>query len=129
MLESAVVAGLTSAGAEVLRAGVLPTPALAFLTGQTGADLGVMISASHNPMPDNGIKLFSRGGHKLPDALEAAIERTVVGGDSSGERPTGAEIGRVRDLPDAAEDYSRHLLATVDRPLDGLTLVVDGAHG
>src|SRR5215218_10717877 len=71
MLEAAVVAGLTSAGAEVLLAGVVPTPALAHLTGETGADLGVMISASHNPMPDNGIKLFSRGGHKLPDAVEA----------------------------------------------------------
>ena len=98
MLEAAVVAGLTSAGAEVLRAGVLPTPALAYLTGRTGADLGVMISASHNPMPDNGIKLFSRGGHKLPDAVEAAIERTVVDGSSAEHRPTGAGVGRVRDL-------------------------------
>src|SRR5215213_11308943 len=68
MLEAAVSAGLASAGADVLRAGVLPTPGLAHLTAETGADLGVMISASHNPMPDNGIKLFSRGGHKLPDA-------------------------------------------------------------
>ncbi|MCW2740391.1 MAG: glmM, partial [Blastococcus sp.] len=124
-----VVAGLTSAGAEVLRAGVLPTPALAYLTARTGADLGVMISASHNPMPDNGIKLFSRGGHKLPDALEAAIERTVVSGASADHRPTGAGVGRVRDLPDAADAYVAHLLAAVDRPLTGLSLVVDGAHG
>src|SRR3954471_19293778 len=102
MLEAAVVAGLTSAGAQVLLAGVVPTPALAYLTAETGADLGIMISASHNPMPDNGIKLFSRGGHKLPDALEAAIERTVVGGAGGGPRPTGGEIGRVRALPDAA---------------------------
>src|SRR3954452_17392162 len=79
MLEAAGVAGVTRAGAEVLRAGVLPTPALAYLTGATGADLGVMMSASHNPMPDNGIKLFSRGGHKLPDADEAIIERLVTG--------------------------------------------------
>jgi phosphoglucosamine mutase len=129
MLEAAVVAGLTSAGAEVLRAGVVPTPALAHLTGRTGADLGVMISASHNPMPDNGLKLFSRGGHKLPDALEAAIERTVVSGASADHRPTGAGIGRVRDLADAAEDYTEHLLSTVDQPLTGLTLVVDCAHG
>jgi phosphoglucosamine mutase len=128
MLEAAVVAGLTSAGAEVLRAGVVPTPALAYLTGTTGADLGVMISASHNPMPDNGIKLFSRGGHKLPDAVEAAIERTVERGDDD-HRPTGAGIGRVRDLPDATEDYVAHLLTTVDRPLTGLRVVVDGAHG
>ena len=129
MLEAAVVAGLSSAGAEVLRVGVLPTPALAFLTGSTGADLGVMISASHNPMPDNGIKLFSRGGHKLPDAVEAAIEQAVTAGETDGPRPTGAEIGRVSDLTDAGEVYVEHLLATVERPLSGLTLVVDCAHG
>jgi phosphoglucosamine mutase len=129
MLEAAVVAGLTSAGAEVLLAGVVPTPALAYLTAQTGADLGIMISASHNPMPDNGIKLFSRGGHKLPDALEAAIERTVVGGATNGPRPTGGNIGRVRALPDAAEDYVGHVLSTVEQPLTGLTVVVDCAHG
>ncbi|MBW8765881.1 MAG: phosphoglucosamine mutase, partial [Geodermatophilales bacterium] len=129
MLEAAVVAGLTSAGAEVLRAGVVPTPALAYLTGRTDADLGVMISASHNPMPDNGIKLFSRGGHKLPDALEAAIEHTVVRGRSDEHRPTGAGIGRVRTLDGAAEDYLAHLLSTVEQPLTGLRLVVDCAHG
>jgi phosphoglucosamine mutase len=129
MLEAAVVAGLASAGAEVLLAGVVPTPALAHLTAETGADLGVMISASHNPMPDNGIKLFSRGGHKLPDALEAAIERIVLSGSSEGVRPTGAAIGRVRALPDAAERYARHVLSTVDGPLTGLRLVVDCAHG
>jgi phosphoglucosamine mutase len=129
MLEAAVVAGLTSAGAEVLRVGVVPTPALAFLTAGHDADLGVMISASHNPMPDNGIKLFSRGGHKLPDALEAAIELNVTSGSSQDHRPTGADVGRVRDLPDAAAEYVAHLLGAVDRPLSGLTVVVDGAHG
>ncbi len=129
MLEAAVVAGLTSAGAEVFRVGVVPTPALAFLTAHHGADLGVMISASHNPMPDNGIKLFSRGGHKLPDAVEAAIERTVVSGISADHRPTGDGVGRVRDLSGAVDDYVAHLLSTVDRPLTGLTVVVDGAHG
>jgi phosphoglucosamine mutase len=129
MLEAAVVAGLASSGAEVLLAGVLPTPALAYLTGRTGADLGVMISASHNPMPDNGIKLFSSGGHKLPDALEAAIELEIAGGSGSGHRPTGAGIGRVRALPDALEEYTGHLLSTVSAPLDGIRLVVDGAHG
>ncbi|MCU1613339.1 MAG: phosphoglucosamine mutase [Frankiales bacterium] len=134
MLEAAVVAGLVSAGADVLRAGVLPTPALAYLTGRTGANLGVMISASHNPMPDNGIKLFSSGGHKLPDAVEAAIEHEVGrhlrrAGDAVAHRPTGAQIGRVRDLPDAVEDYAQHLLSTVPRPLTGVRLVVDGAHG
>jgi phosphoglucosamine mutase len=129
MLEAAVVAGLASAGAEVLRAGVLPTPALAHLTGTTGADLGVMISASHNPMPDNGIKLFSRGGHKLPDAVEAAIERTVEAGDAPDRRPTGTGVGRVRDLDGATEEYVTHLLGTVDAPLTGVRVVVDCAHG
>jgi phosphoglucosamine mutase len=113
----------------VLLAGVVPTPALAHLTAEIGADLGVMISASHNPMPDNGIKLFSRGGHKLPDAVEAAIEQTVLSGASAGHRPTGAGIGRVRALPDAAERYVQHLLSTVAEPLTGLRLVVDCAHG
>ncbi|MGY1641647.1 phosphoglucosamine mutase [Geodermatophilus sp. SYSU D00703] len=129
MLEAAVVAGLASAGAEVLRAGVLPTPAIAHLTAHTGADLGVMISASHNPMPDNGIKLFSRGGHKLPDAVEAAIEQIVTSGERSGPRPSGADIGRVRDIPAGADAYVEHLLSTVPQPLAGLTLVVDCAHG
>jgi phosphoglucosamine mutase len=129
MLEAAVVAGLTSAGAEVLLAGVVPTPALAYLTARAGADLGVMISASHNPMPDNGIKLFSRGGHKLPDAVEAAIEQTVASGSSDGHRPTGAGIGRVSALADGTDAYLEHLLSTVDRPLSGLSVVVDGAHG
>ena len=100
-------------------AGVVPTPALAYLIGLHDADLGVMISASHNPMPDNGIKLFSRGGTS-PDALEADIERIVVEWNTAGPRPTGAGIGRVRDLPDAAEDYARHVLSTVDQPLTGL---------
>jgi phosphoglucosamine mutase len=113
----------------VLRAGVLPTPAIAHLTAHTGADLGVMISASHNPMPDNGIKLFSRGGHKLPDAVEAAIEQAVTAGEADGPRPTGAEIGRVSDLTDAGAVYVEHLLSTLERPLSGLTLVVDCAHG
>src|SRR4051812_2925437 len=128
MLEAAVVAGLASAGAEVLRAGVLPTPAIAHLTGRTDADLGVMISASHNPMPDNGIKLFSRGGHKLPDAVEAAIERWVTGGGVD-HRPSGAAIGRVRDLAGAFEDYTAHVLSALREPLRGLRVVVDCAHG
>jgi phosphoglucosamine mutase len=129
MLEAAVVAGLTSAGAEVLRAGVLPTPALAYLTARTDADLGVMISASHNPMPDNGIKLFSRGGHKLPDAVEAAIEQRVTGGEGVDHRPTGGGVGRVRDLAGGAEDYTAHVLSALREPLRGLRVVVDCAHG
>ncbi|MEU2347334.1 phosphoglucosamine mutase [Modestobacter sp. NPDC049651] len=129
MLEAAVVAGLASAGAEVLRAGVLPTPAIAHLTGRTDADLGVMISASHNPMPDNGIKLFSRGGHKLPDAVEAAIEQRIAGREGVDHRPTGGAIGRVRDLPGAADEYVEHALSVLEQPLSGIRLVVDCAHG
>jgi phosphoglucosamine mutase len=126
MLEAAVVAGLASAGADVLRVGVLPTPAVAFLTADFDADLGVVLSASHNPMPDNGIKLFARGGHKLPDEIESEIE-AVLG--APGARPTGAAIGRVRDVGDAAERYIAHLLAAVPQRLDGLRVVVDCAHG
>ncbi|SCX47078.1 phosphoglucosamine mutase [Klenkia marina] len=130
MLEAAVVAGLTSAGAQVLRVGVLPTPAVAHLTAALDADLGVMLSASHNPMPDNGIKLFSRGGHKLPDVVEAAVERAVTAGTGTGaHRPTGAGVGRVLDLPDAGARYVDHLLAAVPAPLAGVTVVVDCAHG
>ncbi|GAA4935876.1 phosphoglucosamine mutase [Actinomycetospora succinea] len=128
MLEAAVTAGLAAAGADVLRVGVLPTPAVAFLTDALDADLGVMISASHNPMPDNGIKLFAAGGHKLPDAVEDAIEARVAEG-SSGARPTGREIGRVRDLPNALDRYVEHLAAATPTPLAGLHVVVDCAHG
>jgi len=127
MLEAAVVAGLASAGADVVRVGVLPTPAVAFLTGAYGADLGVMLSASHNPMPDNGIKLFAAGGLKLDDALEAEIEAAAALG--ANVRPTGAAIGRVRDSEDAAERYLAHLLSAVPARLDGLHVVVDCAHG
>src|SRR4051794_13833878 len=126
MLEAAVVAGLASAGADVLRVGVLPTPAVAFLTGDTGADLGVVLSASHNPMPDNGVKLFARGGHKLPDAVEDAIEARLA---ESWQRPTGAAIGRAGELADGPERYLDHLLVSLPHRLDGLRVVVDCAHG
>jgi len=126
MLEAAVIAGLTSAGADVLRIGMLPTPAVAYLTAQTGADLGVMLSASHNPMPDNGVKLFGCGGHKLPDAVEDAVEAQLT---EPWQRPTGAGVGRVRDLAQAADSYRDHLLSTMAVSLDGLTVVVDCAHG
>lgn len=126
MLEAAVLAGLTSAGADAVRVGVLPTPAVAFLVEDLGADLGVMISASHNPMPDNGLKFFAAGGHKLPDALEAAVERGL---DDVPVRATGAAVGRVRDLSDAADRYVGHLLTATGVPLRGLRVVVDCAHG
>jgi phosphoglucosamine mutase len=127
MLEAAVTAGLTSAGADVLRVGTLPTPAIAHLVGEFSADLGVMISGSHNPMPDNGIKLFAAGGRKLPDAVEDEIADRV---DACGfARPTGALIGRVRGVPEAAGRYMDHLLLANAHSLAGIRVVVDCAHG
>jgi phosphoglucosamine mutase len=127
MLEAAVTAGLTSAGADVLRVGILPTPAVAHLVSEFSADLGVMISASHNPMPDNGIKLFAAGGRKLPDAVEDEIAARMDG--DGFRRPTGALIGRVRDVPGAAGRYTDHLLAVIPRSLAGIRVVVDCANG
>ncbi|MDT4929622.1 MAG: phosphoglucosamine mutase [Pseudonocardiales bacterium] len=127
MLEAAVVAGLTSAGADIRLVGVLPTPAVAFLTASYGADLGVVLSASHNPMPDNGVKLFGGGGHKLPDDIETEIEAAVARGP--GTRPTGALIGRLRAADDAVERYGAHLLGAQPTRLDGLHVVVDCANG
>ncbi|MEU4239432.1 phosphoglucosamine mutase [Actinoplanes sp. NPDC026619] len=129
MLEAAVVAGLTSAGANVVRVGVLPTPAVAYLVAQTNADLGVMLSASHNPMPDNGIKLFAPGGAKLPDELEARIEQAIEDGHGLIGRPTGGGIGRVNDLLDGAEHYIKHLVSSTPHRLDGIKVVVDCANG
>ena len=126
MLQAAVTAGLTSAGADVLQVGVLPTPAVAHLVAETGADLGVMISASHNPMPDNGIKLFAAGGHKLPDAVEDEIAARL---DERGDRPTGGLVGRVREVPDAVQRYVDHLLVATPQPLEGLRVAVDCANG
>ncbi|WP_110182883.1 phosphoglucosamine mutase [Nocardioides solisilvae] len=125
-LEAAVVAGLASAGVDVLLLGVLPTPGVAHLTDALGADLGVMLSASHNPMPDNGIKFLARGGHKLDDAIEVAIEERM---GEAWTRPTGAGVGRVSVHPTAVEEYAAHLVATIATPLDGLTVVLDCAAG
>ncbi|MEU4890793.1 phosphoglucosamine mutase [Streptomyces sp. NPDC044780] len=130
-LEAAVVAGLASAGVDVLRVGVLPTPAVAHLTAALDADLGVMLSASHNPMPDNGIKFFARGGHKLADELEDRIE-TTYRAHASGEpwdRPTGAGVGRVRTYDEGFDAYVAHLVRVLPNRLDGLKVVIDGAHG
>lgn len=125
-LEAAVVAGLTSAGVDVYRVGVLPTPAIAYLVAESGADLGVMISASHNPAPDNGIKLFARGGEKLADSLEAAIEARM---GEPWQRPTGAHVGRVIEDASAREKYIAHLLKSLDVSLSGIKVVVDCANG
>ncbi len=127
-LEAAVVAGLASAGVDVVRLGVVPTPGVAYLTGSTDADLGVMISASHNPMPDNGIKFFARGGTKLDDAVEDAIEQRL---GEAWARPIGAGVGRIRDDHALIENYVAHLVSSLSRPvsLDGITVVVDCANG
>ena len=126
-LEAAVVAGLASAGVDVVRLGVLPTPGVAFLTGRQGADLGVMLSASHNPMPDNGIKIFARGGVKLDDGVEDAIEDRLR---EPWARPTGGGVGRVGDDTSLVEAYVAHLVNSVGAPsLEGLKVVIDCANG
>ncbi|GHE39773.1 phosphoglucosamine mutase [Streptosporangium violaceochromogenes] len=125
-LEAAVVAGLASSGVDVLRLGVLPTPAVAYLTTALGADMGVMISASHNPAPDNGIKFLTRGGYKLPDAVESEIEQRL---GEKWDRPVGASVGRVREAYGEADRYVSHVLSTVSGRLDGLNVVVDCANG
>lgn len=126
-LEAAVVAGLASAGIDVVLVDVLPTPGVAYLVDQTNADLGVMISASHNPMPDNGIKFFSRGGVKLADDLEDAIERHM---GEAWERPVGAAVGRVRSDLELHQRYVDHLTDSLgETSLEGLTVVIDTANG
>ncbi len=125
-LSAAVVAGLASAGVDVLDAGVIPTPGVAYLTESLGVDLGVMLSASHNPMPDNGIKFFARGGVKLEDSVEDAIEAHM---GESWERPTGAQVGRISPLEGATERYVDHLVATAPASLAGLKVVLDCANG
>ena len=125
-LEAAVVAGLASAGVDVVRLGVLPTPAVAYLTGSTGADLGVMLSASHNPMPDNGIKFLARGGIKLDDPIEDAIEARM---GEQWQRPTGKAVGRVLDDGQGFETYVAHLVRSAPNRFDGLKVVIDCANG
>lgn len=128
MLAAAMAAGMASKGVDVLRVGVIPTPGLAFLTDDYGADIGVMISASHNPMPDNGIKFFSDGGKKLPDDVEDEIEAAMAQLDETG--PTGTGIGRViEEAPDAQERYLAHLKEAVSADLSGIKVVVDCANG
>ncbi len=125
-LSAAVEAGLASSGVDVLDAGVLPTPAAAFLVADMDADFGVMVSASHNPAPDNGIKIFARGGVKLPDIVEQRIEAAMSGPKL---QPTGADVGRIRRFADAEDRYVVHLLGSLPHRLDGLHVVLDCAHG
>ena len=125
-LASAVAAGLASSGIDVLDAGVLPTPACAFLIKDIDADFGVMISASHNPAPDNGIKFFAYGGVKLPDEVEDRIEEHL---GIEKLLPTGSEVGRIRRFADAEDRYALHLLGTLPHRLDGIHVVLDCANG
>lgn len=133
-LEAAVLAGLAESGVDVLRLGVIPTPAVAYLTDVLGADFGVMLSASHNPAPDNGIKFFARGGVKLPDEVEGQIEARMAARANAAGGPgiPAAGFGRVHDAASEADRYLTHLLATVGgpaKPLAGWRVVVDCAHG
>ncbi len=125
-LAAATIAGLASAGVDVRDAGVLPTPAIAYLVAEQDADLGAMLSASHNPMPDNGIKFFARGGHKLADHLEDKIEARLR---EPWQRPTGGDVGRITTLGDGADRYVAHLIEVMPHRLDGLHVVIDAAHG
>ena len=125
-LAAAISAGLASSGVDVFDAGVIPTPATSFLTADLDADFGVMISASHNPAPDNGIKFFSRGGHKLDDAVEDAIEKAL---SAKPLTPIGAEIGHVKEFADAKSRYLVHLQGTLPNSLKGIKVVVDCANG
>lgn len=127
MLQAALAAGVCSAGGDVVRVGVVPTPAVAFMTGDLGAAAGAVISASHNPPEDNGIKFFSGEGLKLPDGVEDDIERLVRGGD--GPRPEGEAIGAVTDDAEEVERYLDHVVTAAEGPLEGMRVVVDCANG
>lgn len=128
LLESALVAGILSAGGDAVLAGVVPTPAVAFLARHLGAAAGAVISASHNAMPDNGIKFFGAEGRKLPDALEERIEASLGAVDQGAPRPVGGEVGSLRHDPGLVDAYLDHLLEGV-ADLGGLHVVVDCANG
>ena len=129
MLESALIAGICSVGGNVVPLGVIPTPAVAFLTVQRGADAGIVISASHNPYEHNGIKVFNSRGYKLPDETEARVEELILS-DSKMPEKTGAEIGTmIRGMKEARTQYIAHLLSTIDDDLAGLRICVDCANG
>jgi phosphoglucosamine mutase len=134
-LEAAVVAGLASSGVDVLRLGVIPTPGVAYLTGALNADFGVVLSASHNPAADNGIKFFGRSGVKLRDEMEDEIEARLSSRGGATPRVSAYGFGRVTDAYSAHETYLDHLLASLpapptgQSPLHGMRVVVDCAHG
>lgn len=129
MLEAALAAGICSAGGQAVLAGVVPTPAVAFLTHHIGAQAGVVISASHNPYPDNGIKFFAQNGYKLPDAVEAQLESLVLAAADSLPRPVGAAVGRVIHRPDLIQRYIDYAVQCVHDTFENLKIVVDCANG
>ncbi|WP_134687360.1 phosphoglucosamine mutase [Brevibacillus migulae] len=129
MLESALIAGLLSVGAEVVRLGVISTSGVAYLTRALGADAGVMISASHNPFPDNGIKFFGNNGFKLSDDVEAEIEQLLDTPEDTLPRPTGEQIGTVLDFLEGSQKYLSHLKNSVSERFDGMKVVLDCANG
>lgn len=131
MLESALTAGICSMGVDVLLVGPMPTPAVAFLTRSLRADAGVMISASHNPYQDNGIKFFSSEGLKLPDAMERRMEELILSNEIEHHRPTAEEVGKAYRIDDAEGRYIEFVKRSLPRDMDfqGLTVVLDCAHG
>ena len=129
MLEHALIAGLISIGAEVMRLGVISTPGVAYLTRELEAELGIMISASHNPVPDNGIKFFGSDGFKLSDEQELEIEALLDQDEDTLPRPTGSDIVHASDYFEGVQKYLSYLKSTVDVNLEGLKIVLDGAHG
>ena len=129
MLEGALVAGLLSIGAEVMRLGVISTPGVAFLTKALGAEAGVMISASHNPVEDNGIKYFGPDGFKLSDEQELEIERLMDEEEDTLPRPVGKNLGQVNDYFEGGQKYLQFLKQTVDEDFTGIHVALDCAHG
>jgi len=129
MLESALIAGILSVGAEVMRLGVITTPGVAYLTKASGAQAGIMISASHNPVQDNGIKFFGADGFKLSDEVELEIEQLLDKSIDELPRPTGSNVGQISDYFEGGQKYLQHLKQTVDQDFDGLKIVLDCAHG
>lgn len=129
MLENALIAGLLSIGAEVMRLGVITTPGVAYLTKANSADLGVMISASHNPVEDNGIKFFGPDGFKLSDEQEQEIEKLLEAEADHLPRPTGADVGVVNDYFEGSQKYLSYLKDTVDNDFTGIHIALDCAHG
>ncbi len=129
MLEGAFLAGLCAVGVDVLQVGILPTPGVAWLVRELGADGGCVISASHNPIADNGLKLFADDGTKLADDEEAEVESLVHADGPVGSRPIGADVGQARPVADAVERYVGHLAASVGVRFDGRRIVLDCAHG